>query len=54
MILDTEGLNNLERSDKEYDRKIVIFALMCVDFLIINAKGDMQNDMIEILKMCTI
>ena len=54
LILDTEGLNSPERSDKEYDRKIVIFALMCVDFLIINAKGDMQSDMIEILKMCTI
>jgi hypothetical protein len=41
LILDTEGLNGPERSDKEYDRKIVVFTLMCVDFLIINAKGDM-------------
>ena len=47
IILDTEGLNSPERaagdrSDKEYDRKIVLFTLLCSDFLIINSSGDMS------------
>ena len=41
LILDTEGLNSPERSDEEYDRKIVLFTLLCSDVLIINSKGDM-------------
>ena len=54
IILDTEGLNSPERSDKEYDRKIVLFTLMCSDFLIVNSKGDMTSSMTDILKMCTV
>lgn len=54
IILDTEGLNSPERSDKEYDRKIVLFSLLCSDFLIINSKGDMTESMIDILKMCAV
>ena len=54
MILDTEGLDSAERSDKEYDRKIVLFTLMCSDFLIINSRGDMSASMKNILKMCTV
>ena len=45
IILDTEGLNSPERSDKEYDRKIVLFSLLCSDILIINSKGDMDKSM---------
>ena len=54
MLLDTEGLDSPERSDKEYDRKIVLFTLMCSDFLIVNAKGDMSATMKDILKMSTV
>ena len=54
IILDTEGLNSPERSDKEYDRKIVLFTLMCSDFLIVNSRGDMTPSMTDILKMCTV
>ena len=54
LILDTEGLNSIERSDKEYDRKIVLFSLLCSDFLIVNSKGDMVEAMVEILKMCAV
>ena len=47
VILDTEGLNSPERAasdrpDSEYDRKIVLFTLLCSDFLIINSSGDMS------------
>ncbi len=47
IILDTEGLNSPERAesnrpDSEFDRKIVLFTLLCSDFLIINSSGDMS------------
>jgi predicted GTPase len=54
ILLDTEGLNSPERQDKEYDRKIVLFTLMCSDFLIVNSRGDMTPAMTDILKMCTV
>ena len=54
IILDTEGLNSPERGDDEYDRKIVLFTLLCSDFLIINSSGDITDSMISILKICTI
>ena len=54
MVLDTEGLNSPERSDEEYDRKIVLFTLLCSDFLIVNSSGDMTDSMIRILKMCAV
>jgi hypothetical protein len=40
-MLDTEGLQSPERNDPEYDRKIVLFAMLAADVLIINNKGDM-------------
>ena len=54
ILLDTEGLNSPERSNQEYDRKIVLFTLLCSDFLIINSRGDMTDSMISILKMCAV
>lgn len=54
IILDTEGLNSPERADNEYDRKIVLFTLLCSDFLIINSRGDMTDAMIQLLKMCAV
>ena len=54
LILDTEGLDSAERSDKEYDRKIVLFTLLCSDFLIVNSRGDMSASMKNIIKMCTV
>jgi len=54
LILDTEGLQSPERKDEEYDRKIVIFTLLCSDFLVINSRGDMRASMNRILTMCAI
>ena len=50
IILDTEGLFSPERKesdrpDSEYDRKIVLFTLLCSDFLIINSSGEMTSQM---------
>jgi hypothetical protein len=52
--LDTEGLQSPERIDDEYDRKIVLFAMLSADILIINNKGEINSKMINTLKMCCI
>jgi hypothetical protein len=59
IILDTEGLNSPERAegdrtDSEYDRKIVLFTLLSSDFLIINSSGDMSLQMKELIKICAV
>ena len=54
IILDTEGLNSPERAEPEYDRKIVMFSLLCSDFLIINSRGDMSYQMKELIKICAV
>ena len=51
-MLDTEGLQSAERIDDEYDRKIVLFAMLSANLLIINNKGEIHSDMINTLKMC--
>ena len=52
--MDTEGLQSAERIDDEYDRKIVLFAMLSSDVLIINNKGDIPANMINTLKVCSI
>lgn len=45
LMLDTEGLQSAERKDAEYDRKIVLFAMLNADLLIINNKGEINTEM---------
>ena len=43
IILDTEGLQSPNRADcDEYDRKIVLFAMLNSDILIINSKAELN------------
>jgi hypothetical protein len=51
-MLDTEGLQSSERIDDEYDRKIVLFAMMTANLLIINNKGEINGSMVNTLKIC--
>jgi hypothetical protein len=51
-MLDTEGLSSPERNDPEFDRKIVLFAMLSANIVIINSKGEIGSDMKETLKMC--
>jgi len=44
-MLDTEGLQSAERKNREYDRKIVLFAMLSADILIINNKGEINEEM---------
>jgi len=54
LMLDTEGLGSPEKSDHEFDRKIVLFAMLAADILIINTKGDMNSQMTNLLQMSCI
>lgn len=54
IILDTEGLYSPKREDLNYDNKIVMFALLCSDFLIINTKGDMTLKMKELIRISVV
>ena len=51
LMLDTEGLQSPERKDQEYDRKIVLFAMLAADILIINCKGEISSQMINTLQI---
>ena len=51
-MLDTEGLQSPEKIDDEYDRKIVLFAMLSANSLIINNRGEINSQMINTLKMC--
>ena len=51
-MLDTEGLQSPERIDDEYERKIVLFAMLSANLLIINNKCEINDQMINTLKMC--
>ena len=53
-MLDTEGLQSPEKIDDEYDRKIVLFAMLSANVLIINNKGEINAQMINTLKMCCV
>jgi hypothetical protein len=53
-MLDTEGLESPERIDDEYDRKIVLFAMLSSDVLIINSKGEITGTMKNTLKVCCV
>mgnify|MGYP002635442344 CR=1 FL=1 len=52
-MLDTEGLFGAERMQHdnvdEYDRKIVLFAMLASDMLIINVSGEIKSNMIKLL-----
>lgn len=55
LMLDTEGLQSPERKtlkQDEYDRKIVLFAMLAADVLIINSRGEMNTQMINIIQIC--
>jgi len=42
LLLDTEGLQSPEKLDDEYDRKIVLFAMLSSNLIIVNNKGEMN------------
>lgn len=60
LMLDTEGLLSPENQyssdtrDAEFDRKVLLFALLASDLLIINSQGEIDQKMSELLQICTV
>jgi hypothetical protein len=51
IILDSEGLQSIEKNDPVYDRKIALFCLSISNIIIINAK-DITVDLIKLFTLC--
>lgn len=52
LILDTEGLQSIEKGDKEYDRKLILFCFAVSNILIINTKDQITDDVKTTLEIC--
>ncbi|CAF4089736.1 unnamed protein product, partial [Rotaria sordida] len=53
MLIDTEGLLSIEKSDKEYDRRLVLFCLAVSHLVIVNMLGDINETLKDMLTLCT-
>ncbi len=54
LVLDTEGLQSVEKNDDEFDRKITLFCLAVSDLVLVNIKGDMHISMKRLLEVCAV
>ncbi len=52
MLIDTEGLLSIEKSDNEYDRRLVLFCLAVSHLVIVNMMGDVNETLKDILTLC--
>ncbi|CAK77668.1 unnamed protein product (macronuclear) [Paramecium tetraurelia] len=52
LILDSEGLQNPNQVDPEFDKKIALFVLAISDIILINVKGDIHQQFRNLVEMC--
>ncbi|CAF3393231.1 unnamed protein product [Rotaria sp. Silwood2] len=52
MLIDTEGLLSIEKGDKEYDRRLVLFSLAVSHLVIVNMMGDINETLKDMLTLC--
>ncbi|CAF1371081.1 unnamed protein product [Adineta steineri] len=52
LLVDTEGLLSIEKSDKEYDRRLVLFCLAVSHLVIVNMLGDINEVLKDMLTLC--
>ncbi|CAD8090887.1 unnamed protein product [Paramecium sonneborni] len=52
LILDSEGLQNPNQVDPEFDKKIALFILAISDIILINVKGDINDSFKNLVEMC--
>ena len=50
LLLDSEGQFSIERSDNKFDRRLTTFCMTVSNFLMLNIKGDLFEDMSEVLE----
>ena len=52
LLLDTEGLLSVERTDAEYDRRIVLFCLAVSHVVLVNVAREMNTAVQNMLELC--
>ena len=52
LVLDTEGLQSIEKGDREYDRKLILFAFAVSNIVILNTKDQITDDFKATLEIC--
>ena len=52
LVLDTEGLQSIEKGDREYDRKLILFVFAVSNIVILNAKDQITEDFKATLEIC--
>ncbi|CAF0912558.1 unnamed protein product [Didymodactylos carnosus] len=52
LLIDTEGLLSIEKGDKEYDRRLVLFCLAVSHLVIVNMLSDINEALKDILTLC--
>ena len=52
LVLDTEGLQSIEKGDPEYDRKLILFAFAVSNIVILNTKDQITEDFKATLEIC--
>ena len=53
MLIDTEGLLGVERDDREFDRRLVLFCLAVSHLVIVNMIGEINDSLRAMLTLCT-
>ena len=51
LLLDTEGIQSAESTDKSYDKRVVFYALSVSHIVLICNKGEINTGMIDILRL---
>ncbi|CAD8119813.1 unnamed protein product [Paramecium sonneborni] len=52
LILDSEGLQNPNQQNDEFNKKIALFILSISDIILINVKGDIHSQFKNLVEMC--
>ena len=52
LVLDTEGLQSIEKGDREYDRKLILFAFAVSNVVLLNTKDQITEDLKATLEIC--
>lgn len=52
LVIDTEGLQSIEKHDPEYDRKLTLFCLAVSHLIIVNIKDQFTSGLEELLEIC--
>ncbi len=52
MLIDTEGILSIEKADKEYERRLVLFCLAVSHLVIVNMMGDINEPLKDMLTLC--